>query len=356
MTKDSESSFRPIFIVGNSRSGTTLMAQILRKHQDIFVFHELHFFENLWTPADACEVIPPSKGVSLCARLLSIQDEGYRSRHNSNRHIDKARSIVSTIDAKKLTAVAVYRAFMEYVTLSTGRIFAAEQTPRNVFYIGEILGLFPSARIINMIRDPRDVLASQKKKWRRHAWRKDFGSRRESLRLCINYHPITTSKLWHASIQAAEHFADDSRVLFLRFEDLIFQPEKMLQKVCDFLGVRLSKRMMSVRKLASSFDFRHMNQHGFDHETVGRWKSALLASELFYCQKINGNKMQRYGYSPSDVSPGMLSLIVPPITFPIKLGVAFLLNWRRYAMVSSAIRRRLCVASQTDGRAVGETI
>lgn len=36
-----------IFIVGNSRSGTTMMGRILGNHTDVFTFHELHFFEQL---------------------------------------------------------------------------------------------------------------------------------------------------------------------------------------------------------------------------------------------------------------------------------------------------------------------
>ena len=340
MTKDLTSKFRPIYIVGNSRSGTTLMADILRKHHDIFVFHELHFFENLWTPADTSKVISRSKGVRLCARLLSIQENGYRARHDLARYTDRAKSIIATIVTEELTTIEVYEALLKYVTLTNDRAFLAEKTPRNVFYIAEILELFPGARIINMIRDPRDVLASQKNKWKRHSRRKDLRSLRESLRLGMNYHPITTSKLWNASVRAAERFSQDPRVFFLRFEDLIFQPKRMLQKVCDFLEVELHESMMSVRKMASSFEFDNLNHCGFDSKTVERWKSTLRPSELYYCQSLNRDEMKRYGYSLSHVSPGTLSLTLPLITLPMKLGASFLLNLNRYAKVLSSIKRR----------------
>ena len=39
---------KQIFVVGNSRSGTTMMGRILGNHPDIFTFKELHFFGQLW--------------------------------------------------------------------------------------------------------------------------------------------------------------------------------------------------------------------------------------------------------------------------------------------------------------------
>jgi len=38
---------KKIFIVGNSRSGTTMLARILGNHDNVFTFHEIHFFEQL---------------------------------------------------------------------------------------------------------------------------------------------------------------------------------------------------------------------------------------------------------------------------------------------------------------------
>ena len=40
---------KQIFVVGSSRSGTTMMGRILGNHKDIFTFNELHFFGAIWT-------------------------------------------------------------------------------------------------------------------------------------------------------------------------------------------------------------------------------------------------------------------------------------------------------------------
>lgn len=47
--KSIERDFNPIFIIGNSRSGTTLMGSILGLKREVFTFKELHFFSYLWS-------------------------------------------------------------------------------------------------------------------------------------------------------------------------------------------------------------------------------------------------------------------------------------------------------------------
>ena len=36
-----------IFIIGNSRSGTTMLSRILGLNKDIYTFQEIHFFERM---------------------------------------------------------------------------------------------------------------------------------------------------------------------------------------------------------------------------------------------------------------------------------------------------------------------
>ena len=45
-----------VFVVGNSRSGTTMMGRILGNHPDVYTFGELHFFGQLWSPAVSSKI------------------------------------------------------------------------------------------------------------------------------------------------------------------------------------------------------------------------------------------------------------------------------------------------------------
>ena len=64
-----------IFVVGNSRSGTTMMGRILGKHPSVYTFGELHFFGQLCAPPFSSE-LPKEEIEELAAQLYCIQREG----------------------------------------------------------------------------------------------------------------------------------------------------------------------------------------------------------------------------------------------------------------------------------------
>ena len=69
----STSNDSPIFIVGISRSGTTLLRKILNQHSDVWIVErETHYFDDLRVKMAAFEQQPLNPAqVKLCQRLLS---------------------------------------------------------------------------------------------------------------------------------------------------------------------------------------------------------------------------------------------------------------------------------------------
>ena len=59
-----------IFIVGNSRSGTTMFSRILNNHDEIFSFHEIHFFEELVSANELNKAISSDNASILLAKLI----------------------------------------------------------------------------------------------------------------------------------------------------------------------------------------------------------------------------------------------------------------------------------------------
>ena len=66
---------KQIFIVGSSRSGTTMMSRIINNHRDVFTFKELHFFSRI-SGRRINKKIDRSKQIKLLARLFCVQEEG----------------------------------------------------------------------------------------------------------------------------------------------------------------------------------------------------------------------------------------------------------------------------------------
>lgn len=113
---------RPIILLGSGRSGTTILANIVARHPDVAYWSE--------------------------PRPVWMYRHAYRPHHD--------------LSAEDLTpAIARYidRAFARFLERSGRRRFA-EKTPSNCLRIPFIHALFPDCRIINIIRDGREVVGS----------------------------------------------------------------------------------------------------------------------------------------------------------------------------------------------------
>ena len=75
------SNTKQIFVVGSSRSGTTMMGRILSNHSDVFTFKELHFFGTIWTN-NSNQDLNRQEQIDLLSRLLCIQEDGLFNQQN----------------------------------------------------------------------------------------------------------------------------------------------------------------------------------------------------------------------------------------------------------------------------------
>ena len=155
---------RHIFIVGASRSGTTMMGRILAKNVNIFTFNEIHFFGTLWS-SKSIGKISYKDAVKLLSKLLCVQRESIFQLNKHESFNTEAKKILNTHTT--YDAIEIYKLFLLYILKNSESQIACEQTPKNIYYIKEILKYFPKSLIINMVRDQRDVLLSQKNKWKR---------------------------------------------------------------------------------------------------------------------------------------------------------------------------------------------
>ncbi len=115
----------PVFIVGMPRSGTTLAAQILAAHP------QAHSAGERAALAHLAAKLGGGDGPDAIARIAALDQ--------------------AALDA----AAAAYLA--ELHALAPGKSRIIDKMPGNVAYVWLIALLFPNAKIIHCIRDPRDI-------------------------------------------------------------------------------------------------------------------------------------------------------------------------------------------------------
>lgn len=334
-----------IFIIGNSRSGTTMVGRILNRSSEVFTFRELHYFEQICTAEDLYKTLSEKSASKLLAQLIALQRDGYLLVKNiSQDYLDDAISHVRKYHPSN--AFDVYRTFLEYETIRNNKSIPCEQTPRNLLYMTEILNYFKTeARVIAMVRDPRDVLLSQKRKWKRKRMGMPEIPWHESVRTWMNYHPITISLLWVSSINASKMYKSDERVLHIKYEALVNSSNRTLEKICDFTGLSYDPEMLQITMRDSSNRNDDKSVIGIDSSRVGQWKNkGLNEAEVYLCQKITKLLMQEFGYEQITIQfkPTLiLMVILYLLVFPFKIIIAFALNLHRMKNPVQAVRMRV---------------
>jgi len=124
----------PVFFVGFPRSGTTLVEQILRQHDDIVTTGELPLID------DIVREIPAMQGIDRpypeCLHDLSSDDYAVLRR----MYWSKVDTVIEDFSSDSSVLV--------------------DKMPLNIVELGLIQGIFPGSRVLVAIRDPRDVCLS----------------------------------------------------------------------------------------------------------------------------------------------------------------------------------------------------
>lgn len=317
-----------IFIVGYSRSGTKMMNKVLQELQIADAAPEIHFFEQFFDfselDAENATVLSVEQAKQLTKDLLKIIGRIGETLLSGRKVADVSSAVMNYAQTHdNLTKIAVYRR----LTKELSRYLPVDPTPRNAHYMVEIGELIPDAKFIYMIRDPRDCVLSQKRKWKPYWYEKKRPA--EAIRLWLNFNPILMAMLWKNSYRTYQHASRSpiqDRLFPVRYEDMIRSPGRISAQLVTFLGVGNSQ-------LDSSF-IRSDNSH--------KWKSELPATQTALVQMIAGAEMRRAGYVLASASIVTNILSIPlTLYYALKVLPALLANLSRLSNPLHSIRRRL---------------
>lgn len=328
-----------IFVVGSGRSGTTMMGRILGNHSHVFTFNEIHFLGWLSSKEKMHQHLSKQQAVALLSELFAIQEDGIFLKKDPKNFYTKADNCLQ--EKENLQEVEVYKLFLATITAENNGQVACEQTPKNIFYINELLKAFPDAKFIHIVRDSRDVLLSQKNKWKRRFLGASKIPLKEAIRSYMNYHPITSAKFWKSAVEHGGKMENHPRVLQVKFENVLMHSEKEIKTICEFLGLEFEEKMLAVPNIGSSTEEDKEAELKIDQSKISKWKKGgLNNAEIFLAQLISKKIMTTYQYPLKHFTFPPICIIFYLFTFPIKAGLALLLNLKRIGNVSEMIKHR----------------
>jgi len=167
-----------------------------------------------------------------------------------------------------------------------------------------LLSLFPSSRMIFLLRDGRDVVDSWLDAHRAGAWALDEGAfpvaprGREAL---IRWQ----SSVWSyrtGVVMGAYRRHDPSRRVLVRYEDLLRDPARELARICGSIGLEVERSRL--RDIAREHDYESIpsDEKGATKEVrsaqPGGWQRHMSAAEQAAMYEAMGDRLVEVGYLP----------------------------------------------------------
>ena len=171
---------------------------------------------------------------------------------------------------------------------------AGDQTPTYVLALPLLEQLFPNARYVHVVRDPRDVVAS--------ILPLRFGSR--SAGVAASDWNECVSGWW-----AAERRTPPQRRCEVRYEDLVTAPAQTLLRLAAFLDLAPPELDDEVSSVSDAHGLAERAPHHrrlgepIDDRSVGRHRRDLSVSDRSLVEAITYSGMVTYGYEPGSYRP-----------------------------------------------------
>ncbi len=214
----------PIFVIGQPRSGTTLMEMMLSTAPDIAGCGEL--------------MLGPD---------LSLEYSEEKSKFDSTA----ARKIAEE-----------FRKLMPPIPENSTAF--VDKLPHNYQRVGFLLAAFPNAKIVNMLRDPRDVGLSK--------WIRRFPA--PGMRYASNQNSIAHSANLYRRYMAHWDKIFGDRILTVPYEELVADPKTYSRKVTDFCGIEWRESMVHPEKNTGIVRTASIDQvrNKISTKSIGGWR------------------------------------------------------------------------------------
>ncbi|SFH81254.1 Sulfotransferase family protein [Tindallia magadiensis] len=293
---------QPIFIGGDGRSGTTLLSVILDSHPELAVGPELHFNgpENLGEYVEDCLELLIAEDPRVFGKGLKenkhykLGTQFAKRCHRFGLEFDELRELI--INLKNQTNIS-FAKFEERCVLvnAIGEKIANKRRKKTwgIKIMREIKGLskygkiWPNAHFIHIIRDGRDVTASQMKE--HETW--GYGDVQEA------------AKSWVSIIEKARKNGRAYNYYEIKYEDIVLRPEDTLKQLMKEMSLPWDDALLKHNEIDHSIYKNPYNHASIDsivkpinESAVGRHKRDLTIEQIQAFNKIARKMLKELRY------------------------------------------------------------
>lgn len=292
----------PVFIGGDNRSGTTLVAVILDSHPQLVVGPELDFREpdnlgpellrciELLEAGDPRVVGPWVQAAAEFAMPVQLVKQCHRFGVEFRELAQLVRTAIDACKSELVTfedRVVLIDGVGEHRRARAGALRYGFKIQRDLLAHADYARLWPRARFVHVVRDGRDVAASH------------LRSDRHLYYSSIHH----AAHGWAELMEGTRTLVEQGRVIELRYEALVREPEPTLRRLLAGLELAWDPAVLDhtgVRHDLLEHPYQHPSAAAVSRPisgaAIGRYRRDLSAHELASFEAVAGDWLERMGY------------------------------------------------------------
>jgi hypothetical protein len=269
------------FILGNPRSGTTLIRVMLNSHSKIGVPPECGMIQWWYNKYKNW-----AKDNSISER--DFINDIYSSKKIEDWNISK-KDIAEVFKSNPKSYSHVFNLLYRNYT---GKGIIGDKNNYYIHHLQEINEIYPNTKYIHLVRDGRDIACSYLKI--------------NTLDKRLKYLPKVSNSIteianeWSTTIKKIDAFMEDKNALVVKYEDLLVEPKKILTEVCDFLGQCFETKMLeyfnNINEPKSTLNWKEKIIEPIDRTNFNKFKNILTKEQIKVFNGIAYDMLKKYKY------------------------------------------------------------
>ena len=317
---DAEPTIRPLFVLGNPRSGTTMFRLMLTAHPQVCIPPESPFVVQYFRKYGRTSDWSLENLRRIADDVISGADLERRWEIGLDSYVEFAQQ----------QEVIDYASFCRSLYLfyarargKSGLLYWGDKNNSYRNYVHIIGDLFPDAVFVHLLRDSRAVFASYQALPKRSS----------------EYSPVLPKGApefcaqWNATLASVDRYCGvepGPQFYFLKYEDLVSEFDEAMAALCQHLGMELHEDMRDFHALNRKQNLEPAAYDGWKWRTkepittsrIDKWKTSLLPQDIAIIEALTGVNLVRFGYELSQPDNGESVPIKSRLTYAAESALA----------------------------------
>jgi len=268
------------FLLSAPRSGSTLLRLHMNEFEGVIALPETHLFEFI--------LKHKSRNWSSKTDRKFLADKWTKfytiSKFPINHEVLKSQIISHAKNWRDLFELTIEQYGAEQYPSVSNPIWI-EKSPPHIFFQPQIKSLFPEAKFIYLLRDPRAVIGSLKTM------------------------PWSTSNVYALARSwksATKKFDINNQSIVIQYESLVKSPESEMKKLFDFMQLKGEYKL--AESVGDNVEKQNWNSHNsfkpISTEHLEKWRKQLSHTDcdLQIIEHVCAKEMLQYNYQPENLS------------------------------------------------------